>query len=98
MSEILYDPRAMDELFDQLQTNGSKINGEIDALQSAAKAFHDNLGGSEAQLAFDQSSRAMDEALQDTRQKLNALAGKVENAKHAALDADRRVGDGFAGL
>ncbi|RDI55333.1 WXG100 family type VII secretion target [Nocardia mexicana] len=98
MSEILYDPKAMDRLFDELQTNGGKIDGEIDALQSAAKAFHDNLGGKEAQESFDRASKQMDEALTDTRQRLNALAAKVENAKHAALGADRRVGDGFAGI
>ncbi|RDI46103.1 WXG100 family type VII secretion target [Nocardia mexicana] len=96
MSEILYDPQAMDRLFDELKTNGSKINGEIDALQSAAKAFHDNLGGQQAQQSFQQASDKMNEALEDTRQKLDALAGKVENAKHAALEADGKVGDGFA--
>ncbi|RDI46476.1 WXG100 family type VII secretion target [Nocardia mexicana] len=98
MSEILYDQKAMDRLFDELKANGSKINGEIDALQSAAKSFHDNLGGEQAQASFQQASDKMNEALADTRQKLDALAGKVESAKNAALEADGRVGDGFAGF
>ncbi|GAB2689004.1 WXG100 family type VII secretion target [Nocardia thraciensis] len=96
MSEILYDPKAMDRLFDELQTNGSKISGEIDALKSAAKAFHDNLGGEQAQANFQKASDKMNEALEDTKLRLDALAKKVENAKHAALEADGRVGDGFA--
>ncbi|WP_280263109.1 WXG100 family type VII secretion target, partial [Nocardia wallacei] len=97
MSEILYDPKAMDRLFEELKTNGSKINGEIDALQTAAKNFHDNLGGEKAQQSFQHASDQMNTALEDTRQKLDALAQKVENAKNAALAADGRVGDGVGG-
>lgn len=96
--EILYDPAAMDRLFEELKTNGSKINGEIDALESAANNFRANLGGPQAQAGFDGAHKHMTEALSDTRQKLDALAGKVENAKHAALEADGKVGDGFAGF
>uniref|UniRef100_UPI002455737E WXG100 family type VII secretion target n=1 Tax=Nocardia wallacei TaxID=480035 RepID=UPI002455737E len=98
MSEILYDPKAMDRLFEELKTNGSKINGEIDALQTAAKNFHDNLGGEKAQQSFQHASDQMNTALEDTRQKLDALAQKVENAKNAALEADGRVGDGVADM
>ncbi|MCM6776097.1 WXG100 family type VII secretion target [Nocardia sp. CDC159] len=94
--EIKYDPGAMDRLFDELKNNGSKIQGEIDALQTAANNFLNNLEGEKAQTAFTAAHKNVNEELGDTLTTLDRLAAEVENAKHLALEADGKVGDGFA--
>ncbi|WP_338772129.1 type VII secretion protein EsxR [Nocardia vulneris] len=93
---ILYDPKAMNELYSDLQTHGGKMKTEIDTLQSCANEFHNNLTGSKAGPAFDDRHKELSTALEDTLVKLDKLAAEVENALNRALDADGKVGDGFA--
>ncbi|MFC9432284.1 WXG100 family type VII secretion target [Nocardia sp. NPDC057030] len=93
---ILYDPAAMNELYSDLQTHGGKMKGEIDSLNDAAKAFHDNLTGENASQGFDGAHKNLTQGLEDTLQKLDALGAQVENALNRALEADGKVGDGFA--
>ncbi|CAM4515400.1 type VII secretion protein EsxR [Nocardia ninae] len=93
---ILYDPVAMNALYDDLQTYGGKMKGEIDSLNDAAKAFHDNLAGEQAKAGFDGQHKNLLSGLEDTLQKLDALGAQVENALARALEADGKVGDGFA--
>ncbi|MFF3224956.1 type VII secretion protein EsxR [Nocardia suismassiliense] len=93
---ILYDPVAMNALYDDLQNYGGKMKGEIDSFTSAANAFHDNLAGAEAKAGFDAKNKMLLEGLEDTLTKLDALGAQVENALQRALEADGKVGDGFA--
>lgn len=95
---ILYDPASMNTLFSELQTNGGKMRGEIDALNDAATAFHANLTGQSATEAFSIAHRNVTQELDDTLVKLDQLAAEVENALNRALEADGKVGDGFAGF
>ncbi len=95
---ILYDPAAMNELFNELQTHGGKMKGEIDALESAANDFRANLHGDKAIEAFNTAHTHTTTELSDTLEKLDRLAASVENALHRALEADGKVGDGFAGF
>ncbi|MFI6997708.1 WXG100 family type VII secretion target [Nocardia sp. NPDC050175] len=93
---IVYDPTEMNHLRDELQNNGGKMKAEIDSLEDAAKGFHDNLTGESAKTGFDQAHKALQSDLSDTLKKLDDLATQVENALHRAIEADGKVGDGFA--
>ncbi|PXX66578.1 hypothetical protein DFR70_103327 [Nocardia tenerifensis] len=93
---ILYDPASMNHLYDELQTHGGKMKSEIDTLQSCASAFHSNLSGKNAAAGFDAKHKELSTSLEDTLQKLDDLAAQVENALQRALEADGKVGDGFA--
>ncbi|MEV4207128.1 WXG100 family type VII secretion target [Nocardia salmonicida] len=93
---ILYDPAAMNELFSDLQTYGGKMKGEIDELEGAASDFRNNLQGDQAISTFDTAHKNVTTELTDTLDKLDKLAGQVEAALNRALEADGKVGDGFA--
>ncbi|GGN85954.1 WXG100 family type VII secretion target [Nocardia rhizosphaerihabitans] len=96
---ILYDPAAMNELFNDLQTFGGKMKGEISALEGAAQDFKANLQGDKAQAGFQDTYDKLlikDGGLEDTLQRLDELAAQVESALNRALEADGKVGDGFA--
>ncbi|MFF0491328.1 WXG100 family type VII secretion target [Nocardia sp. NPDC003482] len=95
---ILYDPGAMNELFSDLQNHGGKMRGEIDALEGAANDFRANLQGDNAIENFNTAHKNTSTELGDTLDKLDRLAAAVENALHRALEADGKVGDGFAGF
>lgn len=93
---ILYDPAAMNELFSDLQTYGGKMKGEIDELEGAASDFRANLQGEQAIASFDTAHKNVTTELTDTLDKLDRLAAQVESALNRALEADGKVGDGFA--
>ncbi|WP_278264919.1 type VII secretion protein EsxR [Nocardia sp. AG03] len=93
---ILYDPAAMNELFSDLQTYGGKMQGEISELETAATNFRANLQGDNAHQSFDAAHKSVTEELKDTLTRLDRLAGQVESALNRALEADGKVGDGFA--
>ncbi|UGT60008.1 type VII secretion protein EsxR [Nocardia asteroides] len=93
---ILYDPATMNALYDELKTNGSKIQGEIQELNDAANLFRQNLSGDQAISNFDNANKNVNTELDDTLSKLDQLAAEVENALSRALEADGRVGDGFS--
>ncbi|WP_024800367.1 WXG100 family type VII secretion target [Nocardia sp. BMG51109] len=93
---ILYDPAAMNELFSDLQTHGGKMRGEIDTLNTAANNFRANLQGDSAIENFNTAHGHVTTELSDTLDKLDKLAGQVEESLNRALDADKKVGDGFA--
>lgn len=95
---ILYDPKAMNHLYDELHTNGSTLKQQNDHLQDLAKQFQTALIGQQGNEAFARAHTNWDNDFQDTLQKLDALGAEVENALHRALDADGKVGDGFAGF
>ncbi|MFF0542574.1 WXG100 family type VII secretion target [Nocardia thailandica] len=93
---ILYDPAAMNELYSDLQTHGGKMKSEIGELESAAGDFRNALQGEKAIANFDTAHKGVTEELTDTLDKLDKLAGQVESALNRALEADGKVGDGFA--
>lgn len=93
---ILYDPATMNTLYSELQTNGGKMRGEIQELNDAANMFRQNLSGDSAIANFDNANKNVNNELDDTLTKLDQLAAEVENALNRALEADGRVGDGFA--
>ncbi|MFE6923291.1 type VII secretion protein EsxR [Nocardia sp. NPDC057663] len=93
---ILYDPKAMNELFSDLQTYGSKMQGEISELETAASNFKAALQGDNAHTNFDIAHTAVTGELKDTLKQLDDLAAQVELALNRALEADGKVGDGFA--
>ncbi|MEU7142936.1 type VII secretion protein EsxR [Nocardia sp. NPDC046473] len=96
MTSLTYDPDAMKKLFGDLQDHGGKMKAEIDALNDAAKNFHNNLAGEQAKAGFDGMHKDLQQGLSDTIEKLNKLAENVESSLQRALDADGKVGDGFA--
>ncbi|WP_054815789.1 WXG100 family type VII secretion target [Nocardia arizonensis] len=93
---ILYDPAAMNELYSDLQTHGGKMKSEISELESAAGDFRASLQGDNAISNFDQAHKNVTTELSDTLDKLDRLAAQVEAALNRALEADGKVGDGFA--
>lgn len=93
---MAYDPPAMQKLYGELHDNGSRMKAEIDELNDAAKGFHDNLAGQEAKAGFNGMHQDLQQGLEDTIAKLNKLAENVESSLQRALDADGKVGDGFA--
>jgi uncharacterized protein YukE len=96
MSTILYDRAAMEALFDALNSEGSKIQGEIEALATAKTNFVNAMASQGAQEGFEAAHRAVNTELEDTLHKLDQLAIAVENALHRALQTDKKIGDGFA--
>ena len=93
---ILYDKPTMEALFDALNTEGSKIQGEIEALRTAKDNFLAAMASEGAQEGFQGAHRAVNSELEDTLHKLDQLAIAVENALHRALQTDKKIGDGFA--
>ncbi|GGK57476.1 type VII secretion protein EsxR [Nocardia camponoti] len=93
---ILYDPTAMNELFTDLQTYGGQMKGQIAELDSASTDFQNNLQGENAVANFVRAHGNLKTELSDTLEKLDKLAAQVESALHRALEADGKVGDGFA--
>lgn len=93
---ILYDPAAMNELFSDLQNYGGKMKGEISELETAASNFKAALQGDNAHINFDTAHKSVTTELSDTLKQLDDLAAQVELALNRALEADGKVGDGFA--
>ncbi|MGS2808687.1 type VII secretion protein EsxR [Nocardia sp. MW-W600-9] len=95
---ILYDPAAMNELFSDLQTYGGQMKGQISELEQASTDFKTNLQGENAQANFQKAydNLVHNDGLDDTLDKLDKLAAQVESALQRALEADGKVGDGFA--
>ncbi len=93
---ILYDPKAMNELFSDLQEFGGKMKGQISELESAATNFKAALQGDNAHRTFDSANASLHTELGDTLERLDRLAAAVESALNRALEADGKVGDGFA--
>ncbi|MFC9661376.1 type VII secretion protein EsxR [Nocardia sp. NPDC127606] len=93
---ILYDPKAMNELFSDLQEFGGKMRGEISELETAATNFKAALTGDNAHINFSKAHDSVHTELSDTLKKLDDLAAAVESALNRALEADGKVGDGFA--
>lgn len=96
MSDILYDRPTMEALFDSLKTEGSKIQGEIEALATAKDNFLNAMASQGAQEGFQTAHRSVNTELEDTLTKLDQLAIAVENALQRALETDKKIGDGFA--
>ncbi|WP_228536851.1 WXG100 family type VII secretion target [Nocardia sp. XZ_19_231] len=93
---ILYDPKAMNELFSDLQEFGGRMRGEISELETAATNFKAALTGDNAHANFEKAHSSVHTELSDTLTTLDKLAGAVESALNRALEADGKVGDGFA--
>ncbi|MFI6171630.1 WXG100 family type VII secretion target [Nocardia sp. NPDC051052] len=93
---IMYDPKTMNQLYDELKNHGGKMQQEITTLETVAKAFHNNLAGKNASASFDAMHKELDTELTDTIDKVNQLAAQVESALNRALEADNKVGDGFS--
>ncbi|MFI5717449.1 type VII secretion protein EsxR [Nocardia sp. NPDC051750] len=95
-AQILYDKDTMEALFDGLKTEGSKIQGEIEALGTAKDHFLAAMASQGAQDGFIAAHSKVNTELEDTLHKLDQLAIAVENALHRALETDKKIGDGFA--
>ncbi|MFD4460677.1 type VII secretion protein EsxR [Nocardia sp. NPDC058480] len=93
---ILYDPKAMNELFSDLQEFGGKMRGQISELETAATNFKAALQGENAHINFEKADGDLKAELGDTLERLDNLAAAVESALNRALEADGKVGDGFA--
>ncbi|MGW5386495.1 type VII secretion protein EsxR [Nocardia sp. NPDC003963] len=96
MSDILYDRPTMEALFDALKTEGSKIQGETEALATAKNNFLAAMASQGAQDGFQAAHGKVNTELEDTLHKLDQLAVAVHDALHRALETDKRIGDGFA--
>ncbi|WP_039795628.1 WXG100 family type VII secretion target [Nocardia araoensis] len=93
---IKYNSPAITEMVGDLNQYGSNMKAQIDELNGAAAAFRENLQGEQAVSNFDTAHKNLTTELEDTLQKLDNLATKVENALGRAIEADGKVGDGFA--
>ncbi|MGI5218906.1 type VII secretion protein EsxR [Nocardia sp. CA-290969] len=92
---ILYDKPTMDALFDALKTQGSKIQGEITALETAKNDFLAAMASAGAQEGFTAAYSKVNTELEDTLHKLDQLAIAVEEALQRALDNDKQIYNGF---
>ncbi|MEV0540285.1 WXG100 family type VII secretion target [Nocardia salmonicida] len=93
---IQYDSPKITEMVGDLNTYGSNMKSQIDELNSAAGAFRESLQGERAIESFDTAHKSLTQELEDTLTKLDNLGAKVENALGRAIEADGKVGDGFA--
>ncbi|MEU6188335.1 MULTISPECIES: type VII secretion protein EsxR [unclassified Nocardia] len=93
---IKYNSPAITEMVSDLNQYGSNMKAQIDELNGAAAAFQQNLQGEQAVANFTKAHKDLTGELEDTLQKLDNLGVKVENALNRAIEADGKVGDGFA--
>ncbi|MFC8042679.1 type VII secretion protein EsxR [Nocardia sp. NPDC057353] len=93
---ILYDPTTMNALYDELARNGQNIANEIDQLMQQANNYEANLTGDNGRDDYVAKKTQLFDELADTKVKLDQLGAEVENALARALEADGKVGDGFA--
>ncbi|MEU6830990.1 type VII secretion protein EsxR [Nocardia beijingensis] len=93
---IKYNSPAITEMVSDLNQYGSNMKAQIDELNSAAASFRENLQGEQAVANFNDAHNKLTTELEDTLQKLDNLGVKVENALNRAIEADGKVGDGFA--
>lgn len=93
---IQYDSPKITEMVEDLNKYGSTMRSQIDELEGAAKEFHANLTGDSAPRQFQIAKDDLLRELDDTLVKLDNLGKKVENALGRAIEADGKVGDGFA--
>ncbi|MFI1240368.1 WXG100 family type VII secretion target [Nocardia salmonicida] len=93
---ITYNSPKITEMVSDLNTYGSNMKGQIDELNGAAAAFRESLQGKSAIDSFDNAHKNLTGELEDTLTKLDNLGKKVENALGRAIEADGKVGDGFA--
>lgn len=94
--DILYDRPTMEALFDSLNSEGSKIQGEIEALATTKDNFLAAMASQGAQEGFQAAYQSVNTELEDSLTKLDQLAIAVENALQRALETDKKIGDGFA--
>jgi len=96
MSDILYDPAAMNTLYDDLNHSGSTLKSEQSNLEGYASSFHNALQGDNANQAFDAANTKWQNDFSDNLGVLDQLSNSVEDALHRALSADSAVGQGFS--
>ncbi|MGI5219358.1 hypothetical protein [Nocardia sp. CA-290969] len=90
--KILYDEAAMQALVDTLNSEGSKIQGQIEALGVAKTNFLNAMGGEGAQSGFEAAYKnAVETKLNDTMQKLGNLRSGVEDALVKAKQTDSKI-------
>lgn len=95
---IQYNSAAINEMLGDLNRYGSTMKAQIDELHGAADAFRASLSGDQAIDNFNAAHKSLSIELEDTLVKLDKLGIQVENALHRAIEADGKVGDGFAGI
>ncbi|MFF2087763.1 WXG100 family type VII secretion target [Nocardia sp. NPDC058176] len=93
---IQYNSPKITEMVGDLNRYGSNMKEQIGELHGAAAAFRDSLQGQQAIDNFDNAHKKLTGELEDTLTKLDNLGKKVENALGRAIEADGKVGDGFA--
>lgn len=96
MSQITYDKVAMTALFEALNTEGSSIAREIQAIEDAKNNLLAALDSENAAAGIAKGHTALAQELDDTKVLLNQLAANVESALNRALGTDQKIGDGFA--
>jgi uncharacterized protein YukE len=95
MGDLLYDPAAMNTLYDDLQHSGSQLKTEGSNLEANAAKFHQALVGDNASSGFDAVHKKWSDEFSQNLGVLDQLSNSVEDALHRALAADSAVGDGF---
>ncbi|MEU1980941.1 hypothetical protein [Nocardia sp. NPDC019395] len=97
--KITYSSPDMVRLFETLNTEAGNIFREIDAIEGAKNNLLVAMNSEGAASGIAQAHKKLvDEALGDTKVKLNNLAAAVEEALERALGTDKHIGDGFASL
>jgi len=95
MSDIYYDPAAMNTLYDDLGSSVSTLNSEMEQLVGYAGQFHNALQGDNANQSFDTVFNRWKTDYDDSLQNLADLRNQVDAALGRALQADSAVGQGF---
>ncbi|MFC9966133.1 type VII secretion protein EsxR [Nocardia ignorata] len=93
---IQYNSPKITEMVSDLNNYGSNMRAQIEELNGAANAFRESLHGQSAVENFNAAHTNVTNELDDTLIKLDNLGKKVENALGRAIEADGKVGDGFA--
>lgn len=93
---MLYDEATMTTLFNNLNDNYHKLQGEGSNLNDAAAKLATAWEGNASLAGFDSAKKNWDDKYSDTLDILNKVAAAVESALNRALGTDAKIGDGFA--
>ncbi|MFQ6393044.1 WXG100 family type VII secretion target [Nocardia sp. KC 131] len=96
---MLYDPKYLLPLIDQLDAHYKSLHTEIGHLETAADklvnvAWEDN----ESAMGFKNAHKKWEQEFSDTATKLENLRDAVDRALGNAQSADQKVYDSFAGM
>ncbi|MBH0777581.1 WXG100 family type VII secretion target [Nocardia bovistercoris] len=93
---MLYDKATMTELYNNLNENYGKLQGEGQRFNEAAGRLAQAWEGNASLDGFQTAKGNWDTNYADTLEILNKVAAAVESALQRALGTDAKIGDGFA--